>query len=280
MAYSNNTPKSLLCHAAHQEAYLKRLRQLPYYDLVAPIIEAFLRRIIERGAFYVRVHTSSLQPILESGFIKSATETGKGATNGGISTRREVTEALFGCDARKLLPSEFPKYGFLSQPDPALDLLVNGGMWAQYGDVSIQLNKGRLVHRTTLCVGNSVNFGHCYQLIPTRVDNVRATCLCGLSHDGRPTVEIPNPMACYMHFAQWIVEGRLTEQNFPALERIADDAPPMFDFFELQYHGTIDIRRDVNRIDIAPSSQEEKELLETLKPRFEAVGVPLYIQQQ
>ncbi len=272
-----NTPKSLQALAGHQTAYQELLRQQPYYRMVQPIVEGFLRQIINHGAFYLRVHVASLEGILESKSIKSVMETGKGATNGGMDTRREVTEALFGCNAKKLLPSEFPKYGFLSQPDALKDLYVNGGMWCQYGDVSIQLKKYRLFHRTTLCVGDSVNFGRCYQLIPTRVDDVKATCICGLSHDGDPLMKMGDPMAAYAIFAQWILEKKLTINNFPLIEEVAKDVPPIFDFFELQYHGELDITQDVERIDIAPSSPEENEKLLGLKEKFEAIGVKFNI---
>ena len=272
-----NTPKSLRALAAHQSAYQELLRQQPYYKMVVPIVEGFLRQIINHGAFYLRVHVSSLEGILESKRIKSVMETGTGATNGGKDTRREVVEALFGCNANKLLPSEFPKYGFLSQPDAVKDLYINGGMWCQYGDVSIQLKKERLFHRTTLCVGDSVNFGRCYQLIPTKVDDVKATCICGLAHDGEPLMKMSDPVAAYAIFAQWILEKKLTVNNFPKIEDVARDVPPIFDFFELQYHGDIDITQDVERIDVAPSSPEEKEKLLELKEKFEKIGVKMYI---
>ena len=275
-----DTPKSLRALAAHQSAYQELLRQQPYYKMVAPIVEGFLRQIINHGAFYVRVHVSSLEGILESKRIKSMMETGTGATNGCKETRREAVEALFGCNANKLLPSEFPKYGFLSQSDAVKDLYVNGGMWCQYGDVSIQLKKERLFHRTTLCVGDSVNFGRFYQLIPTRVDDVKATCICGLAHDGEPLMKMGDPVAAYALFAQWILEKKLTINNFPLIEEVAKDVPPIFDFFELQYHGDIDITQDVERIDVAPSSPEEKEKLLELQEKFEKIGVKMYILDQ
>ena len=272
-----DTPKSLKALSAHQTAYQEQLRRLPYYKMVQPVVEGFLRKVIDHGAFYLRVHVSSLDGILESRRIKSVMETGKGATNGGKETRPKVVEALFGCKASKLLPSEFPKYGFLSQPDAVKDLYVNGGMWCQYGAVSIQLKKERLFHRTTLCVGDSVNFGRCYTMIPTRVDDVKATCLSGLPHDGKPLMALPDPLVCYALFATWVLEHKLTLSNFPLIEEVASDVPPLFEFFELQYHGDIDITQDVERIDIAPSSPEEKEKLQAYKEKFEALGVKFFI---
>lgn len=275
---TNQVPKSLARFDKHQLSYYRRLQELPYFSKVAPLIERFLTQIISEGAFYIRVHQRDLPAILESGMLKSCMETHHGATGGGEDTRKLVTEALFGCHADDLQPNEFPKYGFLSQADAVKDLYVNGSMWCQYGDVSIQLKKERLIHRTTLTVGDSVNFGRCYTMIPTRVDCVKATCVCGMEHDGKALMSPPDPVMCYLMLASWILEKKLTPTNFPILERIAGDAPPVFDFFELQYHGSLRIDKDVERIDVNPSDQEERDALEALLPKAKAVGVPLYIE--
>lgn len=273
----NQTPRTLARFDQHQHSYYKRLQELPYFTRVAPYIERFLTQIIAEGAFYIRVHQRDLPAILESGKLKSCMETHHGATGGGEATRRKVTEALFGCHADDLQPQEFPKYGFLSQPDAVRDLYVNSSMWCQYGDVSIQLKKERLMHRTTLTVGDSVNFGRCYTVVPTRVDNVKATCVCGLQHDGEPLVAPPDPAMCYLMLASWIVDRKLTPDNFPMIESVASDAPPVFDFFELQYHGTLSLEKDVERIDVQPGDSEERKVLEALLPKAEAAGVPLFI---
>lgn len=270
-------PQSLKNFESHQAAYLQQLQQLPYFKMMQPIVEQFLRLIISHGAFYLRVHLSSLESILESGCIKSMAETGNGATSGGVEVRRKAVEALFGCKASVLHADEYPKYGFLSQPDAHRDLWVNAGMWSQYGDVSIQLKKERLFHRTTLTVGNSVNFGRCYTLVPTRVDRVLATCICGLPHDGRPVMALQDPCMCYALFTTWILEHRLTVQNFPGIEGLVKDAPPVYEYFELQYHGALSLAQDVERIDVIPSGEEERSLLLSLQPRFEAIGVPLHV---
>lgn len=274
-----DTPKSLKALPSYQYAYREQLRKLPYYNMVAPVIEDFLQKIVEKGAFYTRTQVSALESILSSRRIKSVMETGTSSTNGGAQTRKEVTEALFGCRTSKLLPSEYPKYGFLSQPNAVRDLFVNAQMWSQYGDVSIQLNKECLMHRTTLCVGNSVNFGRCFTMIPTRVDDIKATCLSGLAHNGEPLMPMSNPLLCYIIFASLVLEHKLTFDNFPELENVAVNAPPMFEFFELQFHGEIDITRDVERIDVIPSSPEERSLLEDFKQKFESIGVKFFISE-
>lgn len=272
------TPRSLEFFDRHQLAYYERLQQeVPYFTKIAPLVERFLMQIVHDGAFYIRVPMADLPAILESGRLLSCVETHHGATGGGEKVRREVTEALFGCKTAQLQPADFPKYGFLSQPDAKKDLYVNGQMWCQYGDVSIQLKKERLFHRTTLTVGDSVNFGRCYTMIPTRVDHVKATCVCGLQHDGKALMAPPEPILCYYLLASWIADRKLTPANFPTLEAVAKDAPPVFEFFELQYHGSLLLAEDVERIDVSPADEEERKTLEALRPKAEALGVPLYI---
>ncbi len=273
------TPKSLQSFTAYQASYQAQLKRLPYYHIVRPIVEEFLKQIISYGAFYIRVKIDDLDAILQSKRLKNMMETGKGATLGGKETRAEVTEQLFGCNVKNLLPSEFPKYGFLSQPNAVRDVVVNAGMWMQYGDVSIQLKKERMMHRTTLCVGDSVNFGRYQTLIPTKVDDVKATCICGLPHDGKPNMQMPDPLVFYGVFANWVVKKKLTIDNFPSIDDLADDVPSVFEFFELQYHGEIDITKDVERIDVIPSSEEEKMKMLAFKEKFAAVGVRMEVDE-
>lgn len=97
-------------------------------------------------------------------------------------TQREVVKALFGCNLDGLAPEEYPKFGYLSQADSKRDLLINADLCYQYGSVALKLKKEWMMHRTTLCVGNSVNHARCYTLIPTKLTQLRATCLQGLPH--------------------------------------------------------------------------------------------------
>lgn len=268
--------KTLEKFDSYQAAYYRRLSRLPYFPQIASVIENFLKAIVERGEFYIRVQTYVLEDILTSGSIKSMMETHRGTTNGGEDTRRQVTENLFGCDTAILEPADYPKYGFLSQADAKRDLIVNAHMSMQFGDTSIRLKKNRMIHRTTLCVGNSVNMGNSEIIVPTRTDNIKATCLTGLSHEGKRQ-PLPNPMAFYYYLATKILERKLTVDNFASIDRISDDCPMPIEYFELQYHGIISLKDDVERIDVIPSSEEEKGMLNGLKPQFEAIGIPLEI---
>lgn len=115
-------------------------------------------------------------------------------------------------------------------------------------------------------------------MIPTRVDNVKATCVCGLQHDGKALMAPPEPILCYYLLASWILDGKLTTTNFPMIEKIDKEAPPVFEFFELQYHGPLLLAQDVERIDVQTSDDAERRMLEALRPKAEAMGVNLYIE--
>lgn len=270
--------KSLEKLDQYQAEYYAKLSQLPHFNQISTMIEDFLKAIISRGEFYTRVHINVLGDILASGTIKSMMETHRGTTNGGEATRREVTANLFGCDTSRMEPADYPKYGFLSQADAKRDLLVNAHMSMQFGDASIRLKKQRMMHRTTLCVGNSVNLGNSMAMIPTRTDNVKATCIVGLPHNKQARTP-HDPLTLYYYMAMKLLQKQLSVDNFASLDQVTDDAPMIFEYFELQYHGILSLENDVERIDVIPSSREETEYLNTLKPKFEAIGIPLEITE-
>lgn len=118
------TPATLSAFNSYQDEYYRRLLQLPYFDKMAKVIEDFLYKIVSSGSFYLRVPVAALSAIIQTGRIKSMMETGKGTTNGGTETHREVVKALFGCNVDRLVPEEYPKFGYLSQADSKRDLVI------------------------------------------------------------------------------------------------------------------------------------------------------------
>lgn len=271
-------PASLEHFAAHQEQYYERLQEFKGFPLLSRPIEGFLERIVACGHFCMRRHARSLRGILESGRIKNMMEVGSGATLGGEDVRKKTVRALFGADVEHLRPEDYPKYGYLTGMAPDKDVIFNSEMYWHFGDVLVTFKKDRVFHRTTLTVGDSVNFGRCFTMVPTMVDRVRATCLSGLEHDGKALSKIPNPVAAYMYFTSLILKKRITEKNFTDLEEIASDAPPIFEFFELQFHGELTLE-DIERIDVQPDNEEEEKICAELKPLYEARGVPFYISR-
>lgn len=271
-------PRTLLKFDAYQDRYYRKLMQLPYFNLLYPIIEQFIRQIVDKGAFCLRVSPTVLAQIMADGYIRNKMElpddTPKGENK---STRKEVVRRMFGQDPEILQPTEFHKYGYLSSPLVRQDLLWNYSLVYQYGSVLITLRKDRMMHRTTLCFGDSVNFGACGLMIPTRVDRIKATCIPGLRHADSLIPDPIHPVDLYGYIAQKITDGKLTEKNFIQLGDITRDGPPLFDFIELQYHGRIDFPKDIERIDATIEKPEEEELLQSLQPQLEEKGIPFKI---
>ena len=75
----------------------------------------------------------------------------------------------------------------------------------------------------------------------------------------------------------FLLRIKLTEKNFIKLEDITRDGPPLFQFFELQYHGRIDLLKDIERIDATLERPQDKELLTALQPQLEEIGIPFKI---
>lgn len=274
---TQSAPATLEALASYQAEYIERLKKLEYYDVVAPIIENFLRAIIAKGNFYLRVHLRDVEQIVMSERIKSMMETGTGATNGGKPVRQEVVRGLFGCDTSTLADEDYPKFGYLSTSNVKSDMLINSGFEYQYGGVIFKLNKTRLMHRTTMAIGDTVNFGRFRYMVPTRTDDVRATCLCGQviadpQYASAQKMQ-PDPLACYACMAVAIAEGRLTPDNFANIDRILGDQMPVFEHIELQYHGLIELPEDVDGIYFCPDSAEEEQEAERLKELCSKRGI-------
>ena len=67
-------PRTLLKFDAYQDRYYRKLMQLPYFDLVHPIVEQFIRQIVAQGAFCMRVTPKVLAQILADGYIRNKME--------------------------------------------------------------------------------------------------------------------------------------------------------------------------------------------------------------
>lgn len=270
-------PKTLARFDQHQERYYKQLQKLPYFNMVSVVIEEYIRQIVDKGAFCLRVQTDVLESILKDGRLRNKLELSDDVYKGqNKETRKEVTRILFGQDPETLQPWEFHKYGYLTSPDMHRELILNYSLIFQYGSVVMTLRKERMMHRTTLCFGDSLNFGACSHLIPTRTDRIRATCIPGLKHAENALFRMDG-IGLYLYIAEKILSNALTVDNFINIEQITEDAPPVFQFIELHYHGLIDLKRDIERMDATVEREEDRAILERVKPQFEALGIPFKI---
>ncbi|MCC8114403.1 MAG: hypothetical protein LIP03_10540 [Bacteroidales bacterium] len=262
------TPASLAQHQQWQQKYLKLLERIPGYSMVAPKIEDFLRRIIDKGEFYMRVRPDRLAPILESGRIKNVMETGTSATMGGAEVRRKSTEMLFGCKAYDLKDSDYPKFGYLSTADAKIDALMNADMAWHYGDALIRMDKKLMLGRTTLTIGSSLNFGVSDFLTPTLTSQVRATCLPGPKHGIRETEVVHKMGAQYFMMFEAIASGAINEKNFWRISELIGNRSPAFDSFELQFHGPLRLGREVVEVIVPPDVADQ-----SLAPAYQSAGV-------
>lgn len=270
-------PKTLINFKQYQEEYYDRLLTYPHMDVVTTVIELFFKEIIKEGAFYLRVKNQDLPAIVESKFIKNVMETNTSATIGGAKVRLASTKALFGCDPSTLEPHEFPKFGYLSINDPKKNLVTSYELSYQYGNTVFKLNKEKLFKYTTLSVGNSVNFGRCYTLIPTLLTDPIATCISGLRHNVEDDAfHGETNMDPYYYFGMQVKEKVLTKENFFNMPDLLPTYP-LYEFFELQFHCPLNIFEVVDQVDLLRDEHDDQAKLDEIAKIFAEHSVPFNI---
>ena len=277
------TPKSLSRFDAFQKEYFTRLGSHPSCRPEFLFYAAQqLQKFIAAGALCLRVPERKLEDILKSGRIKEVVECGGGGTTmGGVETRREVVKALFNAEVDKMEPREFPKFGYLGPAKARQDFFGNPDMAYQYGNVRFVLRRDAVAKNTTLTVGDSVNFGACYYMVPTRIDDILPTCFLGLANrEGIPAGirslrrETDDPTLRLKIFCSLCYSKKLTPENFANLAEIAEGMPGM-EFFELQFHGELSLDRDVEAIEVMDWTDETPELCRRLQPLAKSHGLDL-----
>jgi len=272
----NDTPPMLEHHDSLRRNYYARLNaEIPGFEFTAIPIRNFLKNIIGKGEFYIRAGIEYLPEIVRSGRIKGSPETDHTTLNGGPTVRKQSCQAMFGCDIDRLKPEDYPKYGYLSCADPVRNLLETDEMSYQYGGVVFRLKKQNFMHRTTITVGDSVNMGRCFGLVPDRVDDILPVCVYGLENGSRKLmVPFGGPGNCWHYFVSKILNGTLTADNFNQLDALLGGDIPVFEFFELQFHGPINLAEDVDSVDIFDFRENvESEEVREAGRKLEAMGI-------
>lgn len=268
---------SLINYEAYQQRYYGQLQAFPPFREMAPVVERFIGEIADEGEFCIRMGIDALEKVVASGSIMSMVETGCGTTNGGPEVRKQVVCTLFGCRQGDMQPQDYPKFGYLGPRKVISDYLANNGMDYQYGSVIVRLDKRRVGRRTSLCFGNSVSMGASNVMIPTMLDNVKATCMPGMPNGGgRSMLPLSNPWVYYIYFFTMISQGKLTVKNFHQVEMLTAAMPQPVEYFELQFHGPLSLRSDVKEI-VVLAEPEERPRLEALRPALDAAAVPLTV---
>ena len=247
--------KSLENFTIHQEDYYNRILKLIGNKEVLTIIEKFIKDVIDNGDFCIRVPLDKLNDIISSNEIKNQIELKSGRTRGGAAVRIEAAKLLFNSNTLEMTDKDYPKYGYIGCKNKRVEYF--SPMSDLFGEVILTLKKDNLLNRTTVSIGDSINFKAAQYLIPTLVNNVKATFIKGLDQNNEST-NIYN----YYVFYKAIVENKITVDNFYDIYEIFD-ANNGFEFFELQFHGPIIFDQDIAQIDcFYPLDNIDKEALE------------------
>lgn len=110
---------------------------------------AAIKEYIQKAEFRIRVSETAMQGILNSGEIWNQLQVG--TSNGAYDPerRRDISDLMFRHDG-DLEDADYEKYGYLS------DGTTDAADW--YGDFDIVLKKDRMMDRTTITYGDSLDF--------------------------------------------------------------------------------------------------------------------------
>lgn len=264
---------SLARFARFHDSCVRRMKADPerFDPMLLEFAAARLRELVGSADLAMRVRQWDLEKIVADDRFKQMMELGRGTTLGGPDARREVIRSLFDANVEALQPQDYPKYGYLGCPDKRADFFGNPDFTHHYGSVIVTFRRERVLPRTTLVFGNSVNFGAFRFKVPTWLSAPEPVCLAALAHHGAD--EIPpnmDPALMIKAFAILSASGKLTARTLPSMDALFQERPGC-DFFELHYHGELVFSRDVESIDLMPWGEEKPD--EGLLDRIRAMGI-------
>lgn len=238
-------------------------------------IENFFKNAIESCDFSILVSLKTLKNIVNDNYFKNVIETGDGASMGGKESRIELVKESFNVDTSNLRDKDYPKYGYLSCKDKLVENFCNYSMLSQYGHVIVTLKKENLMERTTMTVGDSLNFGDYYRKLPTYVSNPKISCIRGEARRNDLfflKLGGSTPRKYYIHYIFNAIKSKKLLPDKPfTLDKTFDENG--FEFYELQYHGDIIFDKDVQQIDFYPDSPETEDAYNQLIPLIEKKNV-------
>ena len=229
----------------------------------------------------MRVKETDLASIVADDRIKEMVELGSGTTLGGPEVRIKAARAMFDLYPELMPKTGYPKFGYLGPESARKDFFGLAEMAYHYGTVRLVLKRSEMAHRTTMMIGNGINFGNCYFRVPCLLEEPDITCLGELLHHpedfaatGLLRRERDEPAYPAMAFAVACAKGKLDKANFWRMEDVFDGTPG-FEFFELHYHGELVLSRDVERVEIWNWTDASEGIHEAVKPTLERMNVPL-----
>jgi hypothetical protein len=226
--------------------------------------------------FYLRIRPKILTKIINDNRIKSVFETGGGATVGGIETRKTSIKELFNSSIKNVALNELPKYGYLGTKSKLAEFTANADMVHHYGSVLITLKKENFINRTTLTIGDSINFGDFYYKIPTFVSEPKIVALKGKlirEENLKKGFVKQRTFEFYLDYFYSLIANKklVPTAPFKLMEFFEGSG---FEFFELQFHGEIVFDRDVERIDFFAQTSGEKEEIEKNQSKLDEKKIP------
>ena len=273
-------PKTLLKYAPyHDQVYYDKIQKKKYTREEIQIIENFLKETVNESDFSVATHIECINSIIDQNQIKSSVQIDWDSIKNSKYDkqridRRWATAEIFNVDISELEASDYEKYGYLSCKDKRQDIEDGSDVPFYYGNVIMNLEKENVLERTTLTIGDSLDnrweLGE-RSITPTLANNPRITCIPG--HSRRLAKLI----------SQHIKSGSISPKHPNLIHKIKTKHLD-FSYIELQIHGELSFKKDVESIHIIKLNTEEEEenarqaqLLQQAIEKIQKLGKPCYI---
>ncbi len=263
--------------AYHDTVYAQKIESEKYNNSDIQIVENFLKTAVNECDFSMNTHVSLVENIIKEDTIKSSVERlwdlhKDCEYSEKYLSRRHSTPEFFHVDINKLEGKDYERYGYLTCKDKnSEDFKIgakNVSEW--YGNVIMNFKKSNLIYRTTLTIGDSLNNRHKLgknSITPTMVNGPKIVCVPGYSKE---LVGL---------LANCISEGTLLPQYPGSLDKIKYNELSL-DYFELQFHGELSFKNDVESVDIIRTSgqnEDDKKEQERIANKIRNLGIPVNI---
>lgn len=259
--------------AYHDRVYAQKIKSEKYSDSDRKIVEKFLKTAIDECDFSMNVPVTAIKKIIEEDKIKSRVELEwnhfeNAKYDEKYLSRRWSTPEFFHVSANVLRGEDYEKYGYLSCKDKKNEDFICGAMYISqfYGNFILNFKKDRLIDRTTLTIGDSLDNRRVLgknTITPTMACDPKIVCVPGYSKD---LVSL---------LANSINECKLLPQ-YPNLVKEIRHAKLDLDYFELQFHGDLSFKNDVESVDIIRTNKQnesEKEEQERIADKIRELGI-------
>ena len=274
------TPKVLLKYAPyHDKIYLDEIQKKKYTDEEIEVIENFLKEAIEENDFSMATHIEYIQSILDEDKIQSSVQRNWESIKNSDYDKKHInrkwsTAEIFNVNISELEGSDYEKYGYLSCKDKRQDIEDGSDVPMYYGNVIMNLKKENVINRTTLTLGDSLNnrwkLGE-NSITPTLASCPRIICIPGRSNKLAKSI------------SECIKSGKIPPKHPNLMNKIKVKHLD-FSYIELQIHGELSFKDDVESVHIIKFKMEDEEeekrqdeLRKDISERIQKLQKPCYI---